>query len=363
MENKIIFNSNQSDNLHYRKLKALLKDLVKNLPEKREYQKKYIVIALLILYFLIYFLSLTQTNHIIIFYFLFALLGITSVLIFLNIIHEAVHSNVFKKRWLNKSILIVFDLLGGNSFIWGKRHMLLHHNFQNISGWDSDIEQSGPIKIFPHAKTTILHKYQHWLIFLFYPLYLFNWILVRDFKDFFLKKRMIKKVCKIPTIEYFKLFFFKILFVFYILIIPILLGVKWYVALGALFIMLITGSVFALLVLLTPHVNDKNQFPQPDSNGVINNSWFEHQFNTTNDISINNWFTRNVMGNFNFHLSHHLFPNISSVYAPEITKVIKEYANEHGFKYRSYRLREALFYHYKLIKANTNEFDLFEEDM
>jgi len=363
MELKIKFNKNPNDNFHYRKLRERIKNYLKTLPENRKLHKVYIAIVLPLIYLVIYFLAIANIKQIVVFYILFALLGIISVLIFINIIHEAVHNNVFKKRWANSIYLVVFDLLGGNSFIWKKRHMLLHHNYQNIAGWDSDIEQSGLIKIFPHEESSIINRNQHWLIFLFYPLFLFNWILIRDFKDFFLKNRLIKKVCNIPVLEYFKLLFFKFTFIFYMVIIPIIMGINFKVAFGALCIMLISGGSFALLVLLTPHVNEKNQFPLPNADGELNVSWFEHQFITTNDISLNNWFTRNIMGNFNFHLSHHLFPRISSVYAPEITKVIREYANENGFDYRSYKLKQALNYHYKLIKANTIEDNFFEEDM
>lgn len=363
MKTKIIFNKNSNDNFHYRKLRERIKNILKELPEKRKLNKVYIALALPIVYLVIYLLAISNINQTVLYYSLFALLGIISVLIFINIIHEAVHNNVFKKKWANNIYLIVFDLIGGNSFIWKKRHMLLHHNYQNIAGWDSDIEQSGLIKIFPHEESSVINRNQHWLIFLFYPLYLFNWILIRDFKDFFLKNRLIKKVCKIPVLEYIKLFFFKFTFIFYMVIIPVIIGVNLNVAIVALCIMLISGGSFALLILLTPHINVKNQFPLPNADGELNVSWFEHQFVTTNDISLNNWVTRNIMGNFNFHLSHHLFPRISSVYAPEVTEAIREYANENGFGYRSYKLKQALRYHYKLIKANALEDNFFEEDM
>jgi linoleoyl-CoA desaturase len=46
-----------------------------------------------------------------------------------------------------------------------------------------------------------------------------------------------------------------------------------------------------------------------------------------------------------------------------MTSEIRKYAEENGFEYRSYKLRNALYYHYKLIKANANNEDFFEEDM
>lgn len=363
MDNTVVFKKNAADNFHYRQLKGILKKVESSLPEKRKTNKKVIVFILPLLFILVYFMALYFNENSTVYFTLYGLLGIISVLIFVNIIHDAVHNTIFKKRWANNLILLFFDLIGGNSYIWKKRHMLMHHNFQNIAGWDSDIEQAGLIKIYPHENTSLLHKYQHYFIFLFYPLYLFNWILVRDFKDFFLKNRLIKKVVKIPVSEYFKLFFFKIIFFTYILVIPIFMGVNPYTAVIALCILFVVGSIFAMLSLLTPHVNETNQFPIPDNNGDVGVSWLNHQFITTNDILINNWFTRHFMGNFNFHLAHHLFPRISSVYAPEVTEAIKKYADENNLNYRTYGLFQALKYHYKLIKANALDFNVFEEDM
>ncbi|TNJ44742.1 fatty acid desaturase [Tamlana fucoidanivorans] len=336
---------------------------MKTLPKKRKRNKIYVVLSLPLVFLGVYVLALYFHNLKSLFYLLYAFLGILSVLIFLNIIHDAVHNNVFKKRWMNHSLLIIFDFLGANSYIWKKRHVLLHHNYQNIAGWDSDIEQSGLIRIFKDDQLSWVSRNQSWLIFILYPMYLLNWMFLRDFKDFFVKGRTIKKVCDIPRIEYFKLICFKSFFIFYTVILPIVLGVKWYVALTALFILLTTGSIFAMLTLLPPHANDKSEFPIPNEEGIVNISWFEHQFKTTNDVIMDNWISRHVMGNFNYHVVHHLFPNISSVYAPEMTKEIKAFAESVGINYREYKLHKALYYHYQLIKANAFDENIFEEDM
>ncbi|MFH4967750.1 fatty acid desaturase [Gaetbulibacter sp. M240] len=363
METQIIFKQNLEDNIHFRTLRNRLKNVIRSLPDKRKHQKIYAVILMPLAFIAVYLLALNFKQNAALFYTFYAFLGIISVLIFVSLIHDAIHHNIFKKRGWNNALIILFDLLGGNSYIWKKRHVLLHHNYQNIAGWDSDIEQTGLIKVFKHEKATFISRNQSWLIFFLYPMYLLNWILLRDFKDFFLKKRAIKKVCKIPTIEYFKLFLFKGLFLFYTVFIPVILGVEVYTALLGLFIMFTVGSIFALVSLLPPHVNDKSEFPVPNDHGQLESSWFAHQFDTTNDVILNNWFTRNIMGNFNFHLAHHLFPNISSVYAPEVTREIANYAKEHGFQYRSYKLQKALYYHYQLIKENAIDEDFFEEDM
>lgn len=350
------------DNGHFKCLRQLVNDKVKSLPKTRLLFKPVFAISLILIYISLYGYAILGAHEARSFYFLYMGLGFISVLIFINVIHDAVHDNVFKSRKANFYLMHIFDILGGNSYIWKQRHIHFHHNFPNIAEWDSDIEQSGYLKIYPHDKTLKIMRYQHYFVFLLYPLYLFNWIFLRDFKDFFKNNRIVKKAVNIPKIEYYKLFFFKLFFLFYLVVVPILFGYNLLVALKALGLLLVSGSVFALIVLLTPHVNIKCEFPLPDSNGKVKNTWLQHQFITTNDLNLNNWFTRNIMGNFNYHISHHLFPRISSTYAPEITEVIKEYAKEHGFEYRSYNLTQALSYHIKLIKSNALDIEFLEED-
>jgi len=187
MDNKINFKKNPSDNSHYRQLRKLIKNVTTDLPKSRIFYKRIMTVILPLTFLLSYLLALSYRDYMLLYFILFAVLGIISVLIFINVIHDAVHDNIFKKQWANNALILLFDHIGGNSYIWKQRHMVLHHNYQNISGWDSDIEQAGLIKIYPQGKKLKINNYQHWFIFFFYPLYLFNWILIRDFNDFFLK--------------------------------------------------------------------------------------------------------------------------------------------------------------------------------
>jgi linoleoyl-CoA desaturase len=259
--------------------------------------------------------------------------------------------------------MYLFDLIGANSYIWKLRHTRLHHNFSNVAGWDSDIQQSSLFKVFPSDKTKKMHHHQHIRVFFIYPLYLLNWLLIRDFKDYFSKEQLVQKICKIPFLEYIKLFLFKSFFLFYTIFVPaVFFGFTLLQGITAFTIMLIVAGIFALIVLLPPHANIKNDFPLV-KNGALDNSWFIHQLITTNDVTTSNWFTQHMMGNFNYHLAHHLFPKISHAYAPEIAKMIKEYAIQFDLPYRRYTLSAALKYHYLLIKKNGIPQDFFEEDM
>ncbi|MBL0183040.1 MAG: fatty acid desaturase [Chitinophagaceae bacterium] len=314
------------------------------------------------IFFGTYVLALFQTSYLL-FCLAYIFLGLMLVIIFLNLIHEASHNTLFRGKKNNQRYMLLFDIIGANSYMWNKRHVKLHHNYTNVDGWDSDIEKSKFLKVHPLDGKKTVHHYQHLLIFL-YPLFITNWFLLRDFKDFFNPGMIVRKLGDPSRREYIKLFFFKFFFVGYLAVLPALLTTF---NLGqtalALFIMLLSAGFFALMVLLPPHVNTSNQFPIVSGDMKLQQSWLMHQLNTTNDVTTTNWFIKYVMANCNFHIAHHLFPNISHVYAKEVTDAIIKYNRQAGLPYRSYPLFTTLRNHYRLIRSNGRWMDILEEDM
>jgi linoleoyl-CoA desaturase len=291
-------------------------------------------------------------------------MGLLIVSIFLNIIHDAVHRTIFKNEKLNEAYVYLFDLMGANSFIWRLRHIRFHHNYPNVNGWDTDIEQSSLARVFPSGPFSRMHKYQHIYLPILYPFYLANWLLIRDFKDFFNEKKTVRKLVDIPRTEYVKLFVFKAIFLSYIIVLPkILLGISWLMALVGFSILLFTASIASLMVLLSPHVNTESSFPLPNKENRFEHSWMMHMLMTTNDVAHDNWFTRFFMGCFNYHVVHHLFPNVNHAYYPEITVLLKQKAKEYNLPYREYPLLTSLRNHYRLLKNNRKVENIFEETM
>lgn len=348
----------------FHQLRLDVNNLVRQLEPKR--RRSIILKAVLfpVLYGLTYGGLLTAGHHSGIFYTAYFLLGLWLVMIFLNTIHDAVHGTIFNSKRLNDWYVYLFDLIGANSYIWRLRHVRFHHNYPNVDGWDTDIEQSSLARIFPNGKAFYFHRYQHIYLPLLYPLYLFNWLLVRDFKDFFNNHRTIWKLVAIPRNEYIKLFFFKAFFLFYLILLPkLVLGIEWSQVIAGFLLMLFTASVFSLMVLLSPHANTDSVFPLPDKDNQMPHSWMMHMLLTTNDIAHDNWFTRFFMGCFNFHVVHHLFPNVNHIYYPEVTGLLKQYAARYNWPYREYTLGGSLGRHYRLLKENGVTEDIFEETM
>ncbi|GAA4301010.1 fatty acid desaturase family protein [Compostibacter hankyongensis] len=352
------------DDTVFLRIKKRVSDKVRELEPRRRATIVFKAILFPLVYIAAYVLALCYGRQSAVLYGAYFLMGIMLVLIFLNQIHDAVHGVLWKSPRLNKLYVHFFDLMGANSYVWKVRHTRLHHNYPNIMGWDSDIEQSTLARIFPHGPFSRIHRYQHIYLPLIYPLYLLNWLLVRDFKDFFNRSKPVWKVVDIPRSEYIKLFIFKAFFLFYIIVLPVLvLKISLWKAIGVFLIMMFTASIFSLLVLLSPHANTENEFPLPDERLLIGHPWFVHQIRNTNDVIHDNWFIRFFMGSFNYHVVHHLFPKVNHVFYPEATAILREEAARHNLPYHSYPLVTTLVNHYRLLKQNRIPENIFEETM
>ena len=347
---------------HFQALRSEVSKTLQTLPSSALAAARWKAYYLPAIFITLYVVALMQSRYIL-FVSLYGLLGVMIVVMFLNLVHSASHGTLFKVRKHNQSYMLLFDLIGGNSYMWNRRHLKLHHNFTNVKGWDSDIEKC----TFLNTSSTNMDKIRlhiRRLAFLLYPLFIANWFLLRDFKDFFFSNMIVRKLGKIPGVEFVKLFVTKLVFTSYMVIVPVLLTpfTLWEVLL-AFFILLFSAGLFALVVLIPPHVNASNEFHQVNKNSNLKHSWLMHQLYVTNDVTTSNWFTTNVMANCNFHIVHHLFPNISHVYAKEITETILRYSQKEGLPYKSLPMLTAFRYHYKLVSANGSWSDILEEDM
>ena len=354
MDKKPVYPTSEVESKLFIELAKNVKARVAAIPENRDIYIQIKAIILPLVYFGSYIIALLHPGNKGLYIGLYMFMGIAMVLIYLNLIHEAAHNNVYKTKRYNKMVLNLLNLLGANSYIWYNRHILSHHHYPNVEGWDTDVEQSGPIQIFPNNEPVGMQKYQDKYFILIYPLYLFNWMFLRDFRDFFGKHRVIRKVHGVqPLREKVKMIVYKLFYFFYQIAVPVLFfNVSFALAFGAWFLQVLTASVFALLVLLPLHPLPDNEFPEPDNLNNLPFSWMRHQLEVTNDLTHNNWFIRHILGNFNFHIAHHLFPAYSYVYYNEVTDEIVKFAKAHDLPYKKFPLVTALRKHYELLHMN-----------
>jgi len=256
------------------------------------------------------------------------------------------------------------ELMGTNSYLWRKKHVSLHHLYPNIPGWDADIEQAEVVLLSPTQPRAALHRWQHYYMPLAYFLYTLNWVLVRDFRDFYGKNRMVKKIVRIPVIEYYRMLFFKCLYFAYLLIVPMyVLHLPWYMVLTGFLCMHFVMSGLGLLPLLSAHLGEDTTWFEPDAQNNMANSWAYHQLASTNDVAVHNPVINFVYACFNHHVAHHLFPDTSRIYYPMLTQLIGEFAQEHRLPYKRYGFWKALRSHFSMLKRNAVHESFFEETL
>ena len=270
------------------------------------------------------------------FYLCYMLSGILSIFVALNIGHDAAHNCFVKSKRLNNFLTDIFDLLGTSGYIWKEKHVFSHHAHVNIPRMDADIRESKLVRFFPDTKWEKINKYQYIYMWMLYPLYTFLWSFIWDFQDIFNYKISGKPQARIPKLQVFKILFYKFFFVARLIIIPALvLPFSWSAAITAFLIMSLSASVTITFVLVSAHVGEHNNFPEPNEKGNMPTSWVRHQIITTCDFATNNKMLSHLFGCFNHHLAHHLFPNICHIYYPQLTRIVKKTCAEYGMPYMS----------------------------
>ena len=109
-----------------------------------------------------------------------------------------------------------------------------------------------------------------------------------------------------------------------------------YFLLGFIFLHLTLSLTLASIFQLA-HVTALCTFPVPDrDSGMMNSDWAIHQMYTTANFSPNNKWLTWFSGGLNFQAEHHLFPLVSHIHYPMISKILIKTAKEFNVPYHSY---------------------------
>ncbi|RZJ70579.1 acyl-CoA desaturase [Flavobacterium sp.] len=284
-------------------------------------------------------------------------LGIVSACVGFNVCHDAIHGSFSENKTVNKMLGSIFYLLGANPYVWSISHNMVHHNFTNIPGHDEDIEIApGLIRITSDEPIFKVQKFQHLYAFPLYSLASLSWLFRKDFKKFF-QPTLGPIVKNHPKIEYFNLFFYKAVYVFLFIVLPLIfLDVTWYQFIFGFIALHFAQGLTMGLVFQLAHVVEGTDFPIPNDSGNIEENWAEHQMQTTANFSTQSRVAGFLLGGLNRQIEHHLFPTICHIHYPKIGEILKETATEFGIPYIEHRtFLCALRSHYKVLKKFGNE--------
>lgn len=276
--------------------------------------------------------------------------GLTAAIGF-NIMHDGAHGSFSQSKNLNRVAAFTLNLLGGSHFMWNVKHNIIHHSYTNIDGIDDDIDAKPFLRLASTQKRYKMHQFQHYYFWIFYCLLYAYWIYLSDYLKYFSKKIGEFPLQKMKVSDHIGFWSYKILSIFLFIVLPIyMLGVKaWLI--GFLIFLLLAGFILSMVFQLA-HTVEHTQFPVPDeSTGNIEDEWAIHQLKTTANFATKSKTISWLVGGLNFQIEHHLFPRISHIHYPEISKIIKQVCLEYGIVYNEYpKLRYAVASHVSYLK-------------
>ena len=266
------------------------------------------------------------------------LMGIAIGGIGLAVMHDANHGAYSNKPWVNTLLGLSLNLVGGNAFNWKVQHNVLHHTYTNIHDVDEDISPRGVLRLSPHGEWRSFHRFQHWYAWFFYGLMTLVWVLVKDYARIqkYEKDGHLKKQKTTLRNEWAVLLFSKAAYMTYIFVVPaLILSVTWWQVLIGFFVMHYIAGFILAVIFQPAHVIDGTEYPLPDTDGKMDNSWAIHQLYTTTNFANNNRILSWYVGGLNFQVEHHLFPGICHVHYRNISQIVRDTAIEFGLPYKS----------------------------
>lgn len=268
------------------------------------------------------------------------------------VMHDANHGSYSTKPMLNDFLGLSLNAMGGSSFFWKQKHNIIHHTYTNVDGVDDDIAKSPIIRQCESQRWVPAHKVQHLYLIPVYSLSVIFWVFIMDFTKYFSGKIYTTDAWKMSTKNHIIFWATKILYVVFYIVLPIMVWgfLPWligYMALNA------TMGLTLSLVFQLAHVVENTEFEHVplDTTKHIETAWAEHQVKTTSNFAMNNPVISWFVGGLNFQIEHHLFPRVSHIHYPAISKIVMQKCKEFNLPYNKYdTLFEALASHFRMMK-------------
>ena len=279
------------------------------------------------------------------------LLGFTLACIGFNIMHDACHGSYSKYKRVNDFFGLTMNALGGNAFIWKQKHNIIHHTYTNIDGMDDDIAKSPLIRQCQTQKWFPVHRIQHLYLPLVYSITTIAWTFLTDFMKYFSGKVVATGIKNMNAKEHVIFWVSKVITIGVYIVIPILAKgwLLWLLFFGSLH--LVFGLTLAFVFQLA-HVVEHTEFEVVAVDPkTIETEWAVHQVKTTSNFAMNSKIVSWLVGGLNFQVEHHLFPRVSHVHYPALSKIVRNACQLHGLPYHHFpTMGSAIISHFKFMK-------------
>lgn len=265
------------------------------------------------------------------------LLGLNLGVIGFNIMHEGGHQSFSKYTWMNKASAYSLNVLGGISYFWKIKHNINHHTFTNIDGMDSDIDAKPFMRMHEEQPRFWFHRFQHIYWVFLYGISYIAWVFYEDFLKYFSGRHSANSgVKKLALKEHFIFWFTKVTFIIVYLLVPIIM-VGWLPALVGFFIITFVTGLSISVVFQLAHVVEDTQFHTPHQQEPDTKlEWAIHQIHSTANFATGSKLLHWLLGGLNFQIEHHLFPRISHIHYPQVSRLVREACHQAGVRYIEY---------------------------
>lgn len=274
-----------------------------------------------------------------------------------NIMHDGSHGSFSKHKWKNKIAAAALSMLGASHFMWNMKHNMLHHSFTNVAGVDDDIEVGILMRFAPTQKRYKAHKFQHFYFWFLYMLLYVFWIFFTDYHKYFSRHIGTVPLKKMNWKDHVGFWLVKLYHGFVFIALPIIKVGWFYWLMGFLAATLFAGFVLSIVFQLA-HTVEETAFPVANEiSHKLPDEFAAHQLKTTANFATKNKLISWLVGGLNFQIEHHLFPKISHVHYPAISKIVKAVCLEHNINYIEYpTMRRAVVAHVRFLR-NLGKFD------
>ena len=269
-----------------------------------------------------------------------------------NVMHDANHGSYSSRKWVNELLGLTLNALGGNSFIWKQKHNIVHHTYTNIDGMDDDIAKSPFIRMCSSQLWLPAHRLQHFYTPVLYAFSSMIWILFQDFEKYFRKKIVGRPIPKMSATEHAIFWTSKVLYLLFYIVIPIVL-LGWQSWLLFFLCMHIGLGLTLSIVFQLAHVVEETKFDSVRGDAIqIENEWAIHQVITTANFSANNRIISWFVGGLNYQIEHHLFPRISHIHYPALSRLVQQECVAFQLPYNTLpTFKAAVVSHFRFIRT------------
>ena len=187
------------------------------------------------------------------------LLGFILASIGFNIMHDACHGSYSSKKWLNDTLGLTLNALGGNAFIWKFKHNIIHHTYTNVDGIDDDIAKSPIMRQCTYQKWVPAASHSAYLCSTGICHFIFCLGVHNGFHQVFQEKIFRTELQKMSNHEHMMFWLSKVLYLVFYIALPVL-AVGWQAWAIGFACMHVTMGLTLALVFQLAHVVEHAEF-------------------------------------------------------------------------------------------------------